>query len=159
MLCSPTINGYFFKLGKKQKQVLIAGVWLFIYTIPYLFNMQYYSLERGVLFYLIGAYIRTEVNMDEIRLSKPLLGLFFALPWIVYDPIGYLYYSGYCNNKFFSAICDGVLFNGMIIVLCSTALFLFFIQIRQFSNTLINTIARGVFGVYLLHDNMYRFYV
>lgn len=97
--------------------------------------------------------------MDENQLPKPLLGLIFVLSWIAYVPIGYLYYSGYYNNKLFDAVCDGVIFNGMIIVLCSTALFLLFVQIKTVSNTLVDTVARETFGIYLLHDNMYRFYL
>ena len=46
---------------------MIIFAWVFLYTVPYVFKLQYYSLERGVVFYLIGAYIRTEVDIENIR--------------------------------------------------------------------------------------------
>lgn len=89
MLCSPAINEYFLKLNKKQKKIMIAFAWAFLYTLPYLFSVQYYGLERGVLFYLLGAYIRTEIDIDKIRTFKQQLMMAFTLIWIIYVPIGY----------------------------------------------------------------------
>lgn len=123
MLCSPAINEYFLKLNKKQKKIMIAFVWAFLYTLPYLFSVQYYGLERGVLFYLLGAYIRTEIDIDKIRTFKQQLMMAFTLIWIIYVPIGYVYYSGENNNRLFSAIGDSIIFNGVIIVGCAVSLF------------------------------------
>ena len=159
MLCSPAINEYFNKLNRKQKKVTIAFVWLFLYTIPYLFSVQYYSLERGALFYLLGAYIRTEIDIDKVRTLKPQLLTTFILIWITYVPVGYVYYSGGNNSRLFSAIGDSVVFNGVIIVGCAVSLFLIFVSANPYSNKPINIIAKSTFGIYLLHDNMYRDFI
>ena len=159
MFCSPAINEYFKKLNKKQKIVTIAFVWLFLYTVPYLFAVQYYSLERGVLFYLLGAYIRTEIDIDKIRTFKSQLLMAFILIWITYVPIGYLYYAGKNNSRLFSAIGDAIFFNGVIIVSCAISLFLVFVSTNPYSNKTINIIAKSTFGIYLLHDNMYRDFI
>lgn len=159
MLCSSVINGYYLKLSKRKKQGLLVIAWLFLYTIPYLFQTTYYSLERGVLFYLIGAYIRTEIKFDEIHLSKKLLAFLFCGAWILYVPLGYVYYSGYSNNKIYSMIFEGIVFNGGIVIICATTIFLLFNLIKPFENLVINMIAKSTFGVYLLHDNMYRSYL
>ena len=159
MLCSPTINEYFKKLNKKQKKVAIAFVWLLLYMIPYLFAVQYYSLERGVLFYLLGAYIRTETDLDKIRTLKLPLLMAFVLIWITYVPVGYLYYSGENNIRLIGMIEDGIIFNGIIIVGCAVSLFLVFVSANAYSSTTINAIAKSTFGVYLLHDNMYRNFI
>lgn len=159
MLCSPAINEYFNKLNRKQKKVTIAFVWVFLYTIPYLFSVQYYSLERGVLFYLLGAYIRTEIDIDKVRTLKPQLLTTFILIWITYVPVGYVYYSGGNNSRLFSAIGDSIIFNGVIIVGCAVSLFLIFVSANPYSNKTINIIAKSTFGIYLLHDNMYRDFI
>lgn len=159
MLCSHAINEYFKKLNRKQKRVTIVFAWLFLYTIPYLFDVQYYNLERGVLFYLLGAYIRTETDIDKIRALKPQLLIAFVLVWTTYVPVGYLYYSGGNNSRLISVIGDGMIFNGIIIVGCAVSLFLVFVSEKVYSNTTINAIAKSTFGVYLLHDNMYRNFI
>ena len=158
MLCSPVINGHFLKLSKKQKKITVVLVWVFLYTMPYLFSAQYYSLERGVLFYLLGAYIRTEVDVNKIRMFKPQLIVASILIWITYVPVGYLYYSGN-NSRLFSIIGDGIVFNGLIVVSCAVVLFLVFVSANSYSNKTINTIAKSTFGIYLLHDNMYRNFI
>ena len=159
MLCSPAINEYFLKLNKKQKKIMIAFAWAFLYTLPYLFSVQYYGLERGVLFYLLGAYIRTEIDIDKIRTFKQQLMMAFTLIWIIYVPIGYVYYSGGNNSRLFSAIGDSIIFNGLIIVSCAVSLFLIFVSANPYSNKTINIIAKSTFGIYLLHDNMYRDFI
>ena len=159
MLCSPAINEYFLKLNKKQKKIMIAFVWVFLYTLPYLFSVQCYGLERGVLFYLLGAYIRTEIDFDKIRTFKQQLIMAFTLIWIIYVPIGYVYCSGEKNNRLFSAIGDSIIFNGVIIVGCAVSLFLIFVSANPYSNKTINIIAKSTFGIYLLHDNMYRDFI
>lgn len=157
MLCSPTINQYYLKLKRKQKIFMIIFAWIFLYTVPYLFNLQYYSLERGVLFYLIGAYIRTEVDIEKIRKFRLQLVVSFIFLWMVYVPFGYMLYTG--MNKLFSMVVDGIIFNGIIIVGCAVMLFVFFASEKVYCNKTINTIAKSTFGIYLLHDNMYRNFI
>lgn len=157
MICSPAINTYYLKLNARQKRFVLVFAWLFLYLLPYIFYAQYYSLERGVLFYLIGAYIRTEINVNQ--LNRPLLMLGALLLWIVYIPIGYRYYSLINKSRLFNIISDGVILNGFIVVGCSGLLFLIFASIKPFSNKFINSIAKSTFGVYLLHDNAYREYL
>ena len=99
MICSPVINEYYLKLSEKQKRKVILLVWVFLYTMPYVLNLQYYSLERGVLFYLIGAYIRTEVDFEKVRYRRLQLVLAFAFLWMSYVPLGYMYYAGTNFNR------------------------------------------------------------
>lgn len=157
MICSPAINEYYLKLSEKQKRKVILLVWVFLYTMPYVLNLQYYSLERGVLFYLIGAYIRTEVDFEKVRYRRLQLVLAFAFLWMSYVPLGYMYYAG--TNKPFGVIVDAIIFNGVIIVGCATLLFMFFVSAKDYCNKTINTIAKLTFGIYLLHDNMYRNFI
>lgn len=157
MLCSPTINQYYLKLKKKQKILRIVFAWIFLYTVPYLLSLQFYNLERGVLFYLIGAYIRTEIDIEKIKAFRSRLILTFISLWMVYIPFGYMYYTGI--SKLFSMIVDGIIFNGVIIVGCAVTLFAFFVSEKDYSDKTINTIAKSTFGIYLLHDNMYRNFI
>lgn len=157
MLCSPAINEYYLKLSKKQKKKVILLVWIFLYTMPYILNLQYYGLERGVLFYLIGAYLRIEVDLEKIKTLRSQLVLAFVSLWMSYVPLGYIYYTG--TNKPLGVIVDGIIFNGVIIVGCATLLFMFFVSAKDYCNKTINTIAKSTFGIYLLHDNMYRNFI
>lgn len=157
MLCSPTINQYYLKLKRKQKIFMIIFAWVFLYTVPYVFKLQYYSLERGVVFYLIGAYIRTEVDIENIRKFRFQLIVSFFFLWTAYAPLGYMFYTG--MNKLFSMVVDGIIFNGIIIVGCAVMLFVLFASKKAGCNKTINTIAKSTFGIYLLHDNMYRNYI
>ncbi len=157
MLCSPTINQYYLKLKRKQKIFMIIFAWVFLYTVPYVFKLQYYSLERGVVFYLIGAYIRTEVDIENIRKFRFQLIVSFFFLWMAYAPLGYMFYTG--MNKLFSMVVDGIIFNGIIIVGCAVMLFVLFASKKAGCNKTINTIAKSTFGIYLLHDNMYRNYI
>ena len=72
---------------------------------------------------MLGAYIRTETDIDKIRTLKPLLLIAFVLIWTTYVPVGYLYYSGGNNSRLISVIGDGMIFNGIIIVGCAVSLF------------------------------------
>lgn len=126
MLCSPTINQYYLKLKRKQKIFMIIFAWVFLYTVPYVFRLQYYSLERGVVFYLIGAYTRTEVDIENIRKFRFQLIVSFVFLWTAYAPLGYMFYTG--MNKLFSMVVDGIIFNGIIIVGCAVMLFVLFFR-------------------------------
>ena len=108
---------------------------------------------------MLGAYIRTEIDIDKIRTFKQQLMMAFTLIWIIYVPIGYVYYSGGNNSRLFSAIGDSIIFNGLIIVSCAVSLFLIFVSANPYSNKTINIIAKSTFGIYLLHDNMYRDFI
>lgn len=158
MLCSPCLNIFFSNLNKRKKLFTIIVVWVFMYCIPYN-GAMYYSLERGVLFYLIGAYIRTELELCNLKKKRFLLLLIFSSAWLTYLPIGYYYYSLYSDNVLFNLLFDTGLFNGIIVPVCSIAIFLLFISLDKFCNKWINLISSTAFGVYLIHDNPYRYFI
>ena len=116
-------------------------------------------LCRTILQLRKSAYIRTEADIDKIRTLKPQMLIAFVLIWTAYVPVGYLYYSGGNNSRLISVIGDGMIFNGIIIVGCAVSLFLVFVSANAYSNATINAIAKSTFGVYLLHDNMYRDFI
>lgn len=156
MVCSSFINEKFLPLDRKKKLFVITFVWVFMYCIPYN-GAMYYSAERGLLYYLIGAFIRTELDLNSLK-SKKRYGLFliFLVAWLSYLPIGYVYYSSMADNTLFDLIFDAGIFNGVIVPLCASTVFLFFVTIGSFYNKWINIVAGSTFGIYILHDTCYR---
>lgn len=158
VLCAPTINRFYLSLSRKNKLVCLIAAWLFIYAIPYIYGNYYYGLERGLLFYLIGAYIKTEISIEKMREWRlPCLFICLVL-WICYLPIGYWYYSGGLEKSIVGILMDGVLYNAMIVPACAVTLFLLFLSIKPFYSRTVNVVAGTTLGIYLLHDTKYRYY-
>ena len=94
VLCAPAINKFCLSLSRENKFLCLIMVWIFTYTIPYMYGSYYYGLERGLLFYLIGAYIKTEMSTEILHKFRIPVLMVCLVSWICYVPIGYWYYSG-----------------------------------------------------------------
>lgn len=64
-LCIPIINQYYQSLDTKKQILLLAGVWLLFYFLPYIFKSTYYNLVRCLFFYLAGAFMRSFVMSTD----------------------------------------------------------------------------------------------
>ena len=158
ILCSPTINRFFLSLSKRKKLICMTLVWIFTYTIPYIYGSYYYGLERGLLFYLIGAYIKTEMSTERLRKFRIPVFLACLVSWICYVPIGYCYYSCGLEKNIVGILMDGLLYNAMIVPTCAVTLFLLFLSIKPFYSRTVNVVAGTTLGIYLLHDTKNRYY-
>ena len=157
-LCTPAINKYYSSLSRNKKLVCLILVWVFTYTIPYIFGSYYYGLERGLLFYLIGAYIKTEINIENLKKWRGHCLFICFISWICYIPLGYCYYSMGLEKSLLGIVIDGVLYNAMIVPACAVSLFLLFLSIKSFYSRTVNAVAGTTLGIYLLHDTKYRYY-
>ena len=156
MIASPWINGKFNQLNRSKKIITLILCWLLAYLLPYILSATYYSITRCLLFYLLGAYIKTEIDVLSLSKHKILFSAICVISWLAYIPCGYYFYQYQLNKTITGIIVDGCIYNGLIVPICSTSIFCIFVCLKEFNNTAINKIASTTFGIYLLHDNYLR---
>ncbi len=67
MLLTPLINSVVSRLNKNGYIVFIIVVWFFVYSLNGTLLSEYWQVQRGVMFYLIGGYIRKCVDTKKIE--------------------------------------------------------------------------------------------
>lgn len=165
MLLTPFLNRVAQKLNKKGYLFFILFVWLVVYSLDGTLFGLYWSVQRGVLFYLIGGYIKINIDVKRFKAKskeKIILTLVAVLSWVV-DFAAMFVTDGkrYIVNNKPGNIMDtiGVVFgNGFIlaipVVICSISIFVLFLSF-EFENKFVNNIAKTTFGVYLIHDSVF----
>ncbi|MBR6071664.1 MAG: acyltransferase [Acholeplasmatales bacterium] len=157
ILMSPVINKLFNKLDKKGYLILLILFWILVYSIDKFSSSYYYNLTRGVMFYLIGGFIKKYyVNgVCNCWYKMMLLLVAFFVGWVSFAFGEYYYYNvsidGFNvilkNSEYLSLIESSIL-----TPICAISLFLFFTSFSFYSKT-INFVAKTTFGIYLLHDS------
>ncbi len=158
MLLSPFINRYLNVLNKKGYIVTILFMWIFWYYLAYKNGVAYYSVERGILFYVIGAYCRNYTGRLSGRLCKAGYLILFILTWTVGAA---LFYKIAGCNVIAKVLPEAAalteryqMINMMAVVpICAYAIFRFFESLCLGQINIINTAARATLGVYLIHDS------
>lgn len=165
MLLTPFLNRVAQKLNKKGYLFFILFVWLVVYSLDGTLFGLYWSVQRGVLFYLIGGYIKINIDVKRFKAKskeKIILTLVAVLSWVV-DFAAMFVTDGkrYIVNNKPGNIMDtiSVVFgNGFIlaipVVICSISIFVLFLSF-EFENKFVNNIAKITFGVYLIHDSVF----
>lgn len=165
MLLTPFLNRVAQKLNKKGYLFFILFVWLVVYSLDGTLFGLYWSVQRGVLFYLIGGYIKINIDVKRFKAKskeKIILTLVAVLSWVV-DFAAMFVTDGkrYIVNNKPGNIMDtiSVVFgNGFIlaipVVICSISIFVLFLSF-EFENKFVNNIAKTTFGVYLIHDSVF----
>lgn len=165
MLLTPFLNRVAQKLNKKGYLFFILFVWLVVYSLDGTLFGLYWSVQRGVLFYLIGGYIKINIDIKRFKAKskeKIILTLVAVLSWVV-DFAAMFVTDGkrYIVNNKPGNIMDtiSVVFgNGFIlaipVVICSISIFVLFLSF-EFENKFVNNIAKTTFGVYLIHDSVF----
>lgn len=165
MLLTPFLNRVAQKLNKKGYLFFILFVWLVVYSLDGTLFGLYWSVQRGVLFYLIGGDIKINIDVKRFKAKskeKIILTLVAVLSWVV-DFAAMFVTDGkrYIVNNKPGNIMDtiSVVFgNGFIlaipVVICSISIFVLFLSF-EFENKFVNNIAKTTFGVYLIHDSVF----
>ena len=84
MFLTPFLNAVVQKLNKKGYMFFILVIWFIIYSLDGTLSGLYWSVQRGVMFYLIGGYIKTYVDIKNItQKGKVLLFITAVSSWIV----------------------------------------------------------------------------
>ena len=163
MFLTPFLNAVVQKLNKKGYMFFILVIWFIIYSLDGTLSGLYWSVQRGVMFYLIGGYIKTYVDIKNItQKGKVLLFITAVSSWIVdFVLMFYVDEKRYIIKNQISNMIDTIyvmLGNGIIlavpVVICSIAIFILFLSF-DFENKFVNNIAKTTFGIYLIHDSIF----
>lgn len=148
MVMSPAINQIFCKLSEHGYRYALLIIFIFMLVLDGLFSNEYYSLERAVMFYSIGGYIRKYGDKASDR--KIGLIAFFTVGAVLYMVCYFVVASNQGEGRIASLFDTCA--SSLATILCAVSLFLF-IKCFDFNSILINKIASLVFGVYLIHDS------
>lgn len=149
MLLSPYLNKFIFHLEKKELINLIF-LMTFLWSLCSTFlnaDLAYSRIGYFVLLYCIGAYIKLYVKFDDKckKINKVILFIsifLLILSSILLNYYGYLSDSTYFANE-----------NSFLVLIIAVSMFLYFVHKKEYSNSVINNIAKCTLGVYLIHDN------
>lgn len=151
----PFINPWLLSLQKKEYIKLIFLL-LILWSIIPTFTKQAWTFDPWTFFgvmYIVGAYIRLFADEKFYRNRWNLIvaiisAASMSLSVIVLDFTGYVFHAdGFIKNATYL-----MEYNTIFAVTCAISLFLYFKNLNFYS-PIINTIAKSVIGIYLIHDN------
>ena len=161
VFCTPALNRVLISLSRKQYIILIAVLFLSEYLICAFIGGKMEGLARGFFFYICGGFISLYLT-DKLKkfsstqkiICQSCLILSFLI-FLLFEAIGYyiLYGIGDKSSHFLTII--GFCEVKTSVFLAAACLFVFFSSISLGSIGLINTISSSMFGVYLLHENVF----
>lgn len=158
-ILSPFINK-FIKTCSQKEYLTILGVLLLLSSLIPTFLLGSFGIGNVglfIVFYLIAAYIRLypksmrgmfNNKKSALILTAVSFGVLY-LSVILFDIIGLVIpiisqYATYFMNL-----------SSPIAILCAISLFLVFKNLHVGNNKIINQVALSMFGVYLIHDNLF----
>lgn len=147
-MMKPFLNQVVESIGGGYKICTLLIVLLIYYSIVRYNTAAYLGIIQGLVFYILGALIKTNETLLFQKKSSRYLILGFT-GWILYmlfTNISWL--KVYSLNGLFSII--GICICGTMSAACFT---LFFLSKEGFLNTKINKIASTTFSIYLIHEH------
>lgn len=152
-LISTTVNKYLMKIDSAELLLVIVAFWFFEYTVGNVTTNQYFQIQRALMFYLIGVYLRKRGTL----LGKKICCIGFTLTYCLNVIAQYLSDTAIAGGK--NGITNEIvvlgsscLINSIFVIIEAACLFELFLQINIVSEKIV-TIGRSVFGIYLLHDS------
>ena len=112
------------------------------------------NLSWFIILYLLIGYIKNYVDLKftksthNLRVSIIMILVCF-LSVVIFNLLGYKLNSGFLLNH--AATFSH--YNNIIVLILSIELFLFFIKLPIFNNSIINIVSSTTIGIYLIHDN------
>ena len=152
----PYINTMISGLKKRDFLIMILLIALFKCVLP-LWDFNTYmgsskELSQFIFMYLTGAYIRSWVDISLLRRRTKLAAAVTALSvlCLLLITLERSYFS--IHGKGFNN--PGIKhYGGIFQPLIAVELLLLFLSFREFHSRFINTMAKSVLGIYLIHDN------
>lgn len=154
MLVSPLINRAIQNITKKDFTIIIVLLSVLNVYFGYMhqideLNMSGYNLTHLIYIYLIGAYIKQCVKLNQ-EWRYP-----YLFVWIFTVVIMTILYVIKIKCQFpFVAVFYSLRYNSPAVLLASISFFLF-IRTLSFKNSYINWCAASVLSIYLVHQNQY----
>ena len=154
VIMSPGINQLLKKLNKWQFVVVLFVVLIVLYGFDGYLLKTNHLLFRSVFFYLLGTFIKRFVNLNEIKFRFIYLIIFFVFYLLCdsYQIVPSL--LNITNNTIIDAL-EGFCILIIVPITC-VSLFIFIATLKLDNNKYVNSIAACTFGIYLLHDNLFR---
>lgn len=158
-ILSPFINKFIGACSQKEHLAVLAVLLLLSSLLPtfLLGSLGIGNVGLFILFYIIAAYIRLYPgsmkgvfnNMNSaLILTVSSFGLLF-ISVIVFDIMGLIIPIFSQHATYFMNL------SSPLAILCAVSLFLLFKNLQIGENKFINRIALSMFGVYLIHDNLF----
>jgi len=158
-ILSPFINKLLKNLSQKMHLALIGVLFILgpVSSSLFLGKLGITNIGLFILFYAIAAYIKLYPNACRSFfnagrsnfIAAGVIYLMFILSVLVFDLIGLRIDIFAQNATHFIAL------NSPLILLCAVCLFLGFKNLKMPDSRVINQIALSVFGIYLIHDNIF----
>ena len=150
-LCVPYLNKMLKNITQKQHLILIL-ILFFMWSVVGMFYPEPYAISDVgwlIFLYTISAYIALYLKNNKFK-HMGIIG--FGTYVLLYLSAVFLDVIG----KYISVVAahETALFrrNGVVALLASIGIFLFFKNLNVKDNKLINTVASTTFGVYLIHE-------
>ena len=157
-LIAPLLNSFLRRLNKNGMLFFVLLFWVVWFSISSL-GASYYAIERGMFFYVLGAYIRLYRTEPINKGTKIKFVLLFIIMWIIgaiaqhYGMLGSATGVGFASSKMYQVV-GSLLCTSIVTPVCAFTMFEIFRSTEIKNNAFINRIAECTFGVYLIHDSM-----
>lgn len=164
LFISPVVNSLIKELHFKACLQVVIVCYLLVYVCSYILEAPYYNIQKGVFFYLIGAF--TRLHLDNRKKTGRILNLIIIMfVWIFGAVLYYLVASLNTTSIEFSDPIMRVLKTGLntliVSVVAPVCAFETFILMKKTDigkNATLNKIASTTFGIYLFHDSWLGYY-
>ncbi len=165
MILSPVLNSFLRKLSAGGFIICITSFLIIWYGISYFTNGVYIQLERGILFYILGAYVRLYKKPAEGSLQRTGSVILYFVS-LLSAAVSYYFLAKIMLGEYFTGntqkltadLLDLYIF-AVATPACVYAAFRFFESFDIGSISVINAIAGTTLGIYLLHDSEILRYV
>lgn len=152
-LLAPLFNRIIHKLTQEQlfRALVIFGL---LWTVLPIFDLYRHGNMRVSVFYVyfIGAYIRL-YGANLFWSIKKLVSISIVSYGIIVGSVILFYYLGTKYPVFIGRESSLLALSSVFVLVCGGVNFLIFRQLKIQYNYMINTVAKTVFGIYLIHDN------
>ena len=152
------IHSFILSISLSKESLSYSFIYLFEYILPEFSGGAYFLIQRGLLFYLIGAVIHKNIN--TLRIKRSVLFIGFSSCWVLSVVVNFCarsYTMILINDvpikiKLLKRLCIAM-YSDIFVPLAALSMFLIFAGINLKSNRKINTVAKTTFGIYLIHDS------
>ena len=158
MLFTPILNLLIKNIDKQTYQKLLIGLFSISCFIAGFIHQILPEISANlswfIILYLLIGYIKNYVDLKftksthNLRVSIIMILVCF-LSVVIFNLLGYKLNSGFLLNH--AATFSH--YNNIIVLILSVELFLFFIKLPIFNNSIINIVSSTTIGIYLIHDN------
>ena len=154
LVMSPGINQLLNKLNKLTFVIALFIVLIVLYGFDgYLLNTNH-LLFRTIFFFMLGAFVKRFINLNEIKHRFVYL-IVFVVSFALCDSYQIVPGILHVTNRTMIDALEGFCILVIVPIAC-ISLFVFINSLRLGENKIINKIAICTFGIYLLHDNLFR---